>query len=48
MEGNSNSTPSPIVLTSLPPKPRTIGATVSRRSRTIFAVPASSSPISRE
>ena len=33
--------PSPVVLTSLPPKARTICAAASRRSRTTFTVPAS-------
>jgi hypothetical protein len=47
-DGNSSSTPSPIVLTSRPPNPRTIGAAASRWSRTARAVPASSSPMSLE
>ena len=47
-EGNSISIPSPIVLNSRPPCAAMIGAAASRRSRTAFAVPASSSPIMRE
>ena len=47
-EGNSSSTPSPVVLTRRPPKSRTIGVAASRRSRTSFTVPASSSPMRRE
>ena len=47
-EANSISIPSPIVLKTRPPCAATIGAAASRRSRTIFAVPASSSPMSLE
>src|ERR1700722_15730523 len=40
-EGNSSNTPSPMVLTTRPPKSATIGAAALRCSRTAFAVPAS-------
>jgi hypothetical protein len=37
-----------VVLTKRPPRSATIGVDASRRSRTAFAVPASSSPLRRE
>jgi len=47
-EGNSSSSPSPVVLTMRPPWSTTTGVAASRRSLTARAVPASSSPMRRE